>query len=189
MDELLSVFCVEAREQLEAMEAGLMQLEQGDRDPETINAVFRAAHTIKGGSGVVELPAVEKFTHVLENVLDRLRNGEIEVSGEMISALLKGCDHIGALLDVVQAGKPEADDQLKQAGADIATALRAWLGDKAQAGAGTVAETESGQILRGDHGSATTDCWHISIRFGREVMKNGKEPLAFLHYLETLGTR
>ena len=80
MDEILSVFSVEAREQLEAMEAGLMQLEQGDRDPETINAVFRAAHTIKGGAGVVEIHSVEKFTHVLENVLDRLRNGEIEVS-------------------------------------------------------------------------------------------------------------
>ena len=77
MDEILSVFSAEAREQLEAMEAGLLQLESGDRDPETINAVFRAAHTIKGGAGVVEIHTIERFTHVLENVLDRMRNGEI----------------------------------------------------------------------------------------------------------------
>jgi hypothetical protein len=51
MDEIFGVFVIEAREQLDAMEAGLMQLEQGDRDPETINSVFRAAHTIKGASG------------------------------------------------------------------------------------------------------------------------------------------
>ena len=61
MDEVLSVFSVEAREQLEAMEAGLMQIEQGDHDAETLNAVFRAAHTIKGGAGVVEIHAVEQL--------------------------------------------------------------------------------------------------------------------------------
>ena len=64
MDQVLSVFTVEAREQLDAMESGLMGIEQGDRDPETLNAVFRAAHTIKGGAGVVELHAVERFTHL-----------------------------------------------------------------------------------------------------------------------------
>jgi two-component system chemotaxis sensor kinase CheA len=111
MDEILSVFSVEAREQLAAMEAGLMQLEQGDRDPETINAVFRAAHTIKGGAGVVEVHSVEEFTHVLENVLDRLRTGEIEVSGEMISALLLGCDHIGALLGILQTDDMQPNGQ------------------------------------------------------------------------------
>ena len=134
MDEILNVFSVEAREQLEAMEAGLLQLEEGDRDPETINGVFRAAHTIKGGAGVVEIHSVEKFTHVLENVLDRLRNGEIEVSGEMISALLLGCDHIGALLGVVQAGEMEPGVDLKQAGEVIAATLRPFLGDKAPSG-------------------------------------------------------
>ncbi len=193
MDEILSVFSVEAREQLEAMEAGLMQLEQGDRDPETINAVFRAAHTIKGGAGVVEIHSVEKFTHVLENVLDRLRNGEIEVSGDMISALLLGCDHIGALLGVVQAGGMEPDEELKQAGEVITEALRPFLGGKAQAGVATkpaaddLAETDSGNVQRNDRDSPTNDCWHISIRFGESVLKNGMDPLAFLRYLLNLG--
>ncbi|MCX7166843.1 MAG: chemotaxis protein CheA [Rhodocyclales bacterium] len=190
MDELLSVFSVEAREQLEAMEAGLMQLEQGDRDPETINAVFRAAHTIKGGAGVVEIHSVEKFTHVLENVLDRLRNGEIDVSGEMISALLLGCDHIGALLTVVQAGEMEPDDELRLAGDAITAALRPFLGSKAQAA--TVAgqgatERADGDIQRDSRDNATNDCWHISIRFGQNVLRNGMDPLAFLRYLLNLG--
>jgi len=126
MDEIFSVFAIEAREQLEAMETGLMQMEQGDRDPETINGVFRAAHTIKGASGVVEIHTVEKFTHVLENVLDRLRNGEIEINGDMVSALLKGCDHIGALLDVVEGGQAEPDAELKKSGEAIAETLRAY---------------------------------------------------------------
>ena len=189
MDEILSVFSVEAREQLEAMEAGLMQLEQGDRDPETINAVFRAAHTIKGGAGVVEIHTVEKFTHILENVLDRLRNGEIEVSGDMISALLAGCDHIGALLTLVQSGETEPDEELGQAGDAIAETLRPFLGVKAQApvaGQDVLASAE-GMIERDLRDSATSDCWHISIRFGQNVLKNGMDPLAFLRYLLNLG--
>ena len=188
MDEILSVFSVEAREQLEAMEAGLMQLEQGDRDPETINAVFRAAHTIKGGAGVVEIHSVEKFTHVLENVLDRLRNGEIEVSGDMISALLLGCDHIGALLGVVQAGDMEPDDELKAAGDAITESLRPFLGAAAQAAAGKeVSANADGKVERDSRNSATSDCWHISVRFGPNMLKNGMEPLAFLRYLLNLG--
>ncbi len=188
MDEILSVFSAEAREQLEAMEAGLLQLESGDRDPETINAVFRAAHTIKGGAGVVEIHTIERFTHVLENVLDRLRNGEIEVTGDMISALLRGCDHIGALLDVMVAGETEPDEALVNGGSEIVDALRCFLdtGDEA-AGNGGLAQTEPGAVHRSDRGNPTGDCWHISVRFGPNVLKNGMDPLAFLRYLLNLG--
>jgi len=189
MDEILSVFSVEAREQLEAMEAGLMQLEQGDRDPETINAVFRAAHTIKGGSGVVEIHCVEKFTHVLENVLDRLRNGEIEVGGDMISALLAGCDHIGALLTMVQEGETEPGEELRKAGDAITDTLRPFLGAAAAAAAGgkEVSAAADVNVERDSRNNATSDCWHISIRFGRDVLRNGMDPLAFLRYLLNLG--
>ena len=92
MDDALQTLIVESRELLQHMEEALLLLEQTPDDAEAVNAIFRAAHTIKGGAGVVEINSVEKFTHVLENVLDRLRNGEIEVSGDMISALLAGCE-------------------------------------------------------------------------------------------------
>ena len=187
MDEVLNVFSVEAREQLEAMESGLMQLEQGDRDPETINAVFRAAHTIKGGAGVVEIHSVESFTHVLENVLDRLRNGEIAVSGEMISALLLGCDHIGALLDLVARGQLDVDPDLAAAGAAISDSLQPFLGERKPAAVKAVLAEAEADIEREDADAAINDCWHISIRFGRDVLKNGMDPLAFLRYLLNLG--
>ena len=186
MDEVLSVFSVEAREQLEAMESGLMLIEQGDHDAETLNAVFRAAHTIKGGAGVVEIHAVEGFTHVLENVLDRLRNGEIEASGEMISALLAGCDHIGALLGLIATGTVEPDEELKAAGDAIAERLRPFLGGDAAA-AKSLPETDGANVERSEGEAATNDCWHISVRFGRNVLKNGMDPLAFLRYLLNLG--
>ncbi|HEX8988947.1 MAG TPA: chemotaxis protein CheA [Rhodocyclaceae bacterium] len=189
MDELLGVFVSEAREQLEALESGLMQIEQGDRDSETINAVFRAAHTIKGAAGVAEVAPIEKFTHVLENVLDRLRNGEIEAGGDLISALLKGCDHIGALLEKVDEDRREPDADLQAAGDAIAERLRAYAGAAQPASAkGGLPDHQEGEVERADGGSAEVhDCWHISIRFGHDVLRNGMDPLAFLRYLLSLG--
>ncbi len=190
MEEIVSVFAQEAREQLTAMEDGLLRMEQGDIDAETINAIFRAAHTIKGASGVVELHHIEKFTHVLENVLDRLRNGEIEVSGDLITALLQGCDHIGALLDRVDQGHMDADAGLQQAGEVTADALRAFASANRRhrhRRPAWCAEATVGVIERSGGDTAITDCWHISIRFGRDVLKNGMDPLAFLRYLLNLG--
>ena len=74
MDELTSVYIQESREQLAEMEAGLLRLEQNPDDSDNINAIFRAAHTIKGGSGVIECAFIEHFTHRVENLLDALRN-------------------------------------------------------------------------------------------------------------------
>ncbi|MCF8174090.1 MAG: chemotaxis protein CheA, partial [Burkholderiaceae bacterium] len=118
------------------------------------------------------------------------RSGEIEVSGDMISALLKGCDHIGALLNVVQTegGAPDAD--LTQAGELIAAALRPFLGgnEGAKAGAaGSLTETGEMEVSRSDRDGEISDCWHISIRFGQDVLRNGMDPLSFLRYLLNLG--
>lgn len=188
MEEIYGVFAQEAREQLTEMEDGLLRMEQGDRDPETINGIFRAAHTIKGGSGVVELHHVEKFTHIVENLLDKLRNNELSVSSELITALLKGCDHLDALLARVEGGDHDPDPELEKAGAVVADELRAHLGGEAAATkSGGLAETPSGEVERDDRDTATTDCWHISIRFGKDVLKNGMDPLAFLRYLLSLG--
>ena len=188
MEEIYSVFAQEAREQLTAMEDGLLQMEQGNQDADTLNAIFRAAHTIKGASGVVELHHIEKFTHILENLLDKLRNEEIALSSEMITALLKGCDHIGALLDRVDQGHMDEDPAVAAAGEQTAETLRAFTGGGAPAagGAGMV-EASVGTVERAGGDTAMSDCWHISIRFGRDVLKMGMEPLAFLRYLLNLG--
>ena len=190
MEEIVSVFAQEAREQLTAMEDGLLRVEQGDIDAETINGIFRAAHTIKGASGVVELHHIEKFTHILENVLDKLRNNEIEVSGDLITALLNGCDHLGAQLDRVDQGYMEADEALQQAGEATAEALRAFAsGSSAPPAqpADMVPEATVCTVERTGGDTSIADCWHVSIRFGRDVLRNGMEPLAFLRFLLNLG--
>ncbi|RTL52664.1 MAG: chemotaxis protein CheA [Rhodocyclaceae bacterium] len=186
MDEIYSVYAQEAREQLTELEGGLLRMEQGDRNPETINAIFRSAHTIKGASGVVELTHIEKFTHILENLLDKLRNNEIEVSSDLITALLGGCDHLDALLIRVEEGHLDADDGLQASGAAVAEGLRRFTED-GEPEQPALPEATSADVERDDSGTAMTDCWHISVRFGQNVLRNGMDPIAFLRYLLSLG--
>ncbi|MDE2598835.1 MAG: chemotaxis protein CheA [Rhodocyclaceae bacterium] len=192
MEELFSVFAQEAREQLTAMEDGLLRMEQGDQDSDTINSIFRSAHTIKGASGVVELQHIEKFTHILENLLDKLRNGEILLSNELITALLEGCDHIGAMLDRVDQGYMDEDPTIAAAGEITAARLHALTdgtetAEEAEEETAGMLEPSIGTVERSGGESSGSDCWHISIRFGRDVLKMGMEPLAFLRYLLNLG--
>ena len=188
MEEILSVFIQEAREQLTDMEAGLMRMEQGDHDPETLNAIFRAAHTIKGGSGVVELGMIEKFTHVVENALDKLRNNEISVSSALVSAILNCCDHLNALLDLAENDIHEADAATQAKGEALSTELRGFLGGVVAPSAKTSAPAEASAAVESEGGGKTmNDCWHISVRFGRDVLRNGMDPESILRYLLSLG--
>lgn len=182
MDELTGVFIQESRENLTAMETGLLQLEQNPDDSDNINAIFRAAHTIKGASGVIECHFIESFMHKVENVLDRLRNTEISVSGDLTGLLLRCCDHMNNLMGVLEAGTPEPDDTLKAAGDALLAELSAY---NASPDAGVPVEHAAEVEVSG--GGVVTDSWHISVRFGEHVLRGGMDPLSFIRYLATLG--
>ncbi|MCX8016758.1 MAG: chemotaxis protein CheA [Rhodocyclaceae bacterium] len=188
MDELTSVFVQESREQLADMEAGLLRLEQNPEDADNINAIFRAAHTIKGASGVIECGFIESFTHKVENILDKLRNGEISVSGPLATLLLECCDHMGRLIDVLEAGQPEPPDALARQGERLLAELAGFLGatEAPTAAASVPIEHEAAVEVSGG-GVVITDGWHISVRFGPNVLRGGMDPLSFLRYLATLG--
>ncbi len=189
MDELTTTFVNESRDQLLAMEDGLLRLEQNPDDSDNLGAIFRAAHTIKGGSGVVECHFIEAFMHKVENVLDKLRNGEIAVSGELATILLECCDHLGTLLDALVAGVPP--DAAVQARGDalLARLSEHFLGGAPlSAGPAAGAPVEhAGAVESSGGGIVDTDAWHISVRFGPEVMKGGVDPLSLLRYLASLG--
>ncbi len=93
MDAIQQAFVVESRELLQMMEDNLLQMESNGGDAETINAIFRAAHTIKGGAGVIECKFIVEFTHVLENVLDEMRSGTIISDRALVEVLLACSDH------------------------------------------------------------------------------------------------
>ena len=197
MDEVLALFIEETGEQLAAMESLLLDMEQGQHDAEALNAIFRAAHTIKGSAGVVEQQAIERFTHVVENLLDKLRNGEIPVSSPLISALLACCDHLAALVGKITGTTTQDDATLTAAGQEIHARLHVFLADTAPsaatgtltppAGTAAAAQVHEGETEADGDATAITDCWHISVRFGEDVLRHGMDPAAILRYLLTLG--
>jgi two-component system chemotaxis sensor kinase CheA len=186
MDELTSVFIQEGREQLQAMEDGLLELEQNPDNHDNINGIFRAAHTIKGASGVIECHFIEGFMHKVENVLDRLRNNEIQVSGDLTGLLLRCCDHLGSLMDVLEAGIPDPADAIKVVGDALLAELAVYTGGPAPAAGSQVVEV-AGEVQSTGGGVVITDAWHISVRFGPNVLRGGMDPLSFLRYLASLG--
>ncbi|MDH5552550.1 MAG: chemotaxis protein CheA [Nitrosomonas sp.] len=94
LEQFYEVFFEESSELLAEMEACLLGLDVNSPDMEDMNAIFRAAHSIKGGAGTFGFTDMTEMTHMLETLLDRLRKGELEVRSEMIDAFLKAGDVI-----------------------------------------------------------------------------------------------
>ena len=194
LDEALHTFIIEGRELLEQMEEALLRVEQMPDDPDTVNAIFRAAHTIKGSAGLFGLDHVVSFTHAAESVLDRVRCAELRINSELVALFLAVCDQIGVLIDHV-AKEAEPDAGTHQASTELVGRLNAYLGGPAAVGCRAGApveraselEAEAGPAPAGGESGVDSDNWHISLRFGDDLLRNGFDPLAFIRYLNTFG--
>lgn len=111
MNPLLDSFLQEARENLSFIDQHIEDLASGDA--ELVNAVFRAAHTLKGGSGIVGFTAVKDITHHAEDLLDMVRGGELEASDAVIEALYNAFDEVMNLIEAAEESEDivEADEE------------------------------------------------------------------------------
>ena len=127
-DELLQDFLVEAGEILEQLNEQLVDLEQSPDDMEMLNAVFRGFHTIKGGAGFLNIEAMVVLCHRSEDVFNLLRNGERQVTPELMDTVLPVLDILNAQFEALRAGEtPQAADQ------DLLDSLEAIIKGKAPA--------------------------------------------------------
>jgi two-component system chemotaxis sensor kinase CheA len=110
MNSIRDTFFEECLELLEALADGLSQLQAGDNDPETMNAVFRAVHSIKGGAGAFGLSDLVAFAHRFETVLDEVRAGRIQLDVDVFRVLFRSSDHLTDLVGAAQTGNPVASD-------------------------------------------------------------------------------
>lgn len=104
MNEIKEIFFQECEEQLAELESGLLKLNDGDRDPETVNAVFRAVHSIKGGAGAFGLDDLVSFAHVFETTLDCVRSNKLEPSQDVLKVMLKSADVLADLVTAARDG-------------------------------------------------------------------------------------
>lgn len=106
MSQFYQVFFAEAAEHLESMESLLLALDHDNPDDEQLNAIFRAAHSIKGSAGTFGFSDMADLTHVLEGLLDKLRRGELMLSEELVDACLEARDVLGGQLATHRDGAP-----------------------------------------------------------------------------------
>ncbi|MFY0660385.1 MAG: chemotaxis protein CheA [Shimia sp.] len=102
MSDLRDMFFEECDDLLEVLSTGLEDLQNETSDAETINAMFRSVHSIKGGAGAFGLDRLIKFAHAFENVLDDLRSNKLEVDGTITALMFSGFDHLSDLVDAAR---------------------------------------------------------------------------------------
>lgn len=203
LDQARGALVQEARELLGEMENALLEIESDGFNAERVNAIFRAAHTIKGSAGLFGLESLINFTHVVESLLDQVRNGEKSLDGAMLSLLLTCGDYIGSLITAVE-DRSEAIDPNPELRAYLLGQLNDYLLNEAadspaaEPAVDTAAEVEAPatgllqvppagkvDVLSGEQ--VGSDLWHISLRPSSDVLRNGMDPLSFLRYLGKLG--
>ncbi len=192
IDQALITFLEESRELLRQMEDALMYLETAEQDEDTVNAMFRAAHTIKGSAGLFGLDNVVSFTHVVENVLDQVRSGEICITPDLVAVLLPCSDHIGILINESMDNNSTPSDELHAEGELLLGKLRKYSKSStndSDEGKTIFIDTEGATPvgMNDSNFSVAADTWHISLRFGEDVLRNGMDPASFLRYLGKLG--
>jgi len=181
LEQLSSVFFDEANELLDNLEEQLLALSDNNGDPETIAAVFRAMHTIKGSSAMFGFNEISTFTHEAESAMDQVRNGVIPVTPELIDLLLKARDHIRSLLD---AGA-EVSEEVHKSSEALILEFKVYV----QSHGGNATETASSvkkiEPKKADENTAT---WRIKFRPSRTIMQNGTRPELLIKELTELGT-
>ncbi|MFB2682183.1 chemotaxis protein CheA [Shewanella mangrovisoli] len=123
MAEFHQVFFEESHEHLENMEQLLLALDLAAPDPEELNTIFRAAHSIKGGSGIFGFTALTSVTHVMENLLDKTRKGTFELSSSVIDLLLRTVDTLSHILNLYREEEPIDWQQVEFAKNQLVAAL------------------------------------------------------------------
>lgn len=178
IDQILPTFIAESRERLEEMEASLLQVERDNADPELINAIFRAAHTIKGSAGMFGFDYLVAFAHAAESVLDAVRDGRRELDKSLQMLMLACCDYIGMLVNRIEANQLDIDPPQRRLGDQLIGELEALL------------PTAPTLTVKADLAAPESGLhpWRIVVRFDRNVLRGGTSPLSIIRYLGELGT-
>ncbi|HLA74663.1 MAG TPA: chemotaxis protein CheA, partial [Gammaproteobacteria bacterium] len=167
-------FFDESLEGLDAMESGLLNLDVGAADVDAINTIFRAAHSIKGGSATFGFNDIAKFTHVMETLLDETRSGKRNVTQQAVDILLESVDCLREMFAAIHHK------------ADVNAARVALLQGKLDALLGSTGV--SGQAANdGTQAAAQNAGWKIAFRPLSHLLCNGNDPVRLFRELQSLG--
>jgi two-component system chemotaxis sensor kinase CheA len=184
MAEIAKVFFQESREGLDAMEAGLLTL-GATANSESINTIFRAAHSIKGGAATFGFAAVADFTHGVETLLDEMRNGVRPVTAEAVQTLLQACDCLREMVAATEAEQPLDQGRIASLNLDITNILgeRPHAAPAAPAIPAAPAAAPPPPAANG----AVTAGWRINFEPVADLLRLRNEPTRMFAELQRLG--
>ena len=185
MEAIKQTYFQECEELLLAMEEGLIAIENGEADNDTVNAVFRAVHSIKGGGGAFGFEAMVRFAHGFETVLDQLRSGKLDAAGETVKALLRAGDMLADHVAAARGAKTLSDG----ADSDIAAELTALSGEEPLDNAAPAdfegLDFAPMQVVVDD--TPATQDWRIRFMPHAALYANANEPALLFRELAALG--
>ncbi|MDH4133866.1 MAG: chemotaxis protein CheA, partial [Gammaproteobacteria bacterium] len=185
LEQFHQTFFEESFEGLDSMESGLLNLQAGTPDADTINTIFRAAHSIKGGSGTFGFGDVAKFTHVLETLLNEMRDGRRSATPEAVNLLLESVDCLREMLTAVR-GKAAVNTARV---ADVQGRLEFMLSNGQPSAASQPPAVRAG-TSNTDTVTATSGPrgWNIRFRPQSHLLKTGNDPLRIFRELDGMGS-
>ncbi|MGY4516954.1 chemotaxis protein CheA [Lysobacter sp. HA18] len=176
MSRFHAAFFEESREGLDTAESGLLGMEAGRSDADTINAIFRAAHSIKGGAGTFGFKYISDFTHVMETLLDEARAGKRHLDSAAVSVLLTSVDVLRGMLDYAENGGMLDQPAVDASKRELDTLLT---------GVAPAAPVAAAAKPKSDG----PECWRVSFRPYPSLFLSGNDPLRMLRELADLGAR
>jgi two-component system, chemotaxis family, sensor kinase CheA len=179
-------FFDESFEALDSMESALLKLDTGSPDSESINTIFRVAHSIKGGAATFGFGEITSFTHSLETLLDELRGNRIAISQQICDLLLKSVDVLRAMLAATKAKQPIDAQAVADLQFDIELVIVHREG-AAPAPSAVNSPASGGEAAAGPEQQGRLVEWQIDLRPGPQFFERGTDPVRIFRELAVLG--
>lgn len=170
-------FFEESLEGLAVMETGLLALENGSNDDETLHAIFRAAHSIKGGAGSFGFTRISQATHHLETLLDEMRSGHRTADAEVLKVLYLALDGVRAMITAAQAGGALPEDRVQAFEAALKAVLDQGADPNGAPPMAVAVEVDASQA----------GVWQLHFAPSPSLLSTGNEPLLLMQALAELG--
>jgi two-component system, chemotaxis family, sensor kinase CheA len=191
LDELKRTFFEECNELLQEIETGLTDMREGTGSEDTVHAVFRGVHSVKGGAGIFGFEPLVEFAHVFETVLDAVRQASMESTSDVVDVLLAASDVLSDMVTLARAGEPIP----AELGGECRAALERLIGAEGAAKSEATAPADFAGIdfvpIRADDFDEPAEpgrsTYAITFRPKPEMLKNANEPLYILRELRRLG--
>jgi len=179
MDNFRKKFIEEATEHIQDLEQALLELEQNPNNKPLIERVFRAMHSLKGSGAMFGFEKISEFTHNLETAYDLVRNGEMEVTNDLLNLTLASVDHLGALL---------RDDSVNS---EVVMTQHGELMEKINTlvDNSKIKRTPENNITENiSETGANSKTYYILFQPNEDIMSNGTNPLFLLDELHSIGS-